>query len=54
MTPDWRMKSKEDYGVDGLNMRLSKHRSLSEVPLSRYYRASLLHTINSLDPGMFW
>ena len=52
--PDcWRMKSKEDCGVDGLNKRLSKHRgSVSEVvPLNRYYRASLLHTINSLEPG---
>lgn len=54
MIPDWRMKSKEDCGVDGLNMRLSKPHPLSEVPLSRYYRASLLHTINSLDPGRFW
>ena len=53
MTPDWRMKSKEDCGVDGLNRRLSRPRPVSEVPLRRYYRASLLHTISSLDPGRF-
>jgi hypothetical protein len=29
MTPDWRMKSKEDFGDDGLNKRLSRHRPVS-------------------------
>lgn len=53
MTQDWRMKSKEDCGVDGLNRRLSRPLPLSEVPLRRYYRASLLHKISSLDPGRF-
>ena len=36
MIPDWRMNSKEDCGVDGLNKRLSRHRPVSEVPLNRY------------------